>query len=59
MTSAGQEKSSGDSFEVETKEIPTAGPIGGAKRHHTPSDASDSDDEDDSQSDSEVSIRYL
>ena len=59
MTSAGQEKSSGDSFEVETKEIPAAGLIGGAKRHHTPSDASDSDDEDDSQSDSKVSIRYL
>ena len=56
MTSDCQEKSSGDLFEVETKEIPAAGLIGGSKRHRTPSDASDSDDEGDSQSDSEVSI---
>ena len=58
MRSDGQEKSSGDSFEVQRKEIPAGGPIGGAKRLHTPSDTSDSDKEDDSQSESEVSILY-
>ena len=54
LTSDGEEKSSGDSFEIQSRDVPASGPHGGAKRVRTPSDTSDSEDTSASDSESEV-----
>ena len=59
LTSDGQEKNSGDSFESPNANLLPAVPRSGAKRVRTPSNISSSEDEEDSESKSEVSIFYF